>query len=57
MRKIHSWQDVCPKICRHPSHDPPNMIVLEPGVYEHVCPGCKAKKIINIPPKPYLVAK
>jgi len=28
------------KICRNPSHDPPNMIVLPPGIYEHECPGC-----------------
>jgi hypothetical protein len=29
-----------PKICRHPEHNPPTMIVLSPGVYEHTCPGC-----------------
>lgn len=26
--------------CRHPEHNPPSMIVLEPGVYEHICPAC-----------------
>ena len=26
--------------CSHPSHDPPNMIVLPPGIYEHTCPAC-----------------
>lgn len=26
--------------CRHPEHNPPGMIVLPDGLYEHVCPGC-----------------
>lgn len=26
--------------CDHPEHFPPNMIVLEPGCYEWVCPSC-----------------
>lgn len=26
--------------CRNPEHNPPSMIVLPPGVYEHTCPGC-----------------
>jgi hypothetical protein len=26
--------------CRHPSHEPPNMIVLRPGVHTWQCPGC-----------------
>ncbi len=26
--------------CRHPEHQPPSMIVLEPGVYVHKCPSC-----------------
>ncbi len=29
-------------ICRHPEHDPAKMKAWEPGVYEHVCPGCGA---------------
>ncbi len=33
--------------CRHPSHDPPSMIVLPPGIYEHTCPGCgKTREIV-----------
>jgi hypothetical protein len=28
------------KTCFHPEHDPPTMILLEPGLYEHTCPGC-----------------
>lgn len=29
-----------PTPCLHPEHNPPSMIVLSPGVYEHTCPGC-----------------
>jgi hypothetical protein len=29
--------------CRHPEHNPPTRIVLEPGTYEHTCPGCGYK--------------
>jgi hypothetical protein len=26
--------------CMSPSHNPPNMMVYPPGVYEHTCPAC-----------------
>lgn len=26
--------------CMSPEHNPPNMIVLPPGVYRHTCPSC-----------------
>jgi hypothetical protein len=26
--------------CRSTEHNPPSMIVLSPGVYEHTCPNC-----------------
>lgn len=29
--------------CFHPEHNPPGYIVLEPGIYEYVCPGCGYK--------------
>lgn len=29
-----------PGACTSPEHNPPNMIVLEPGVYEYTCPQC-----------------
>jgi hypothetical protein len=29
--------------CLHPEHNPPGMIVLPSGVYEHTCPGCGNK--------------
>jgi len=34
-------RDIDPQIvCRHPEHNPPGMMVYEPGEYEHECPGC-----------------
>lgn len=29
-----------PTGCRHPEHQPPMHIYLEPGVWEYICPGC-----------------
>ena len=26
--------------CRHPEHDPPEMLCYPPGRYEHRCPSC-----------------
>ena len=26
--------------CLHSEHNPPSMIVLQPGTYQHTCPGC-----------------
>lgn len=34
--------------CRHPDHDPPTMIVLPDGIYEHTCPGCGQKTTFTI---------
>lgn len=30
--------------CQHSEHMPPSMMVWEPGLYEHVCPGCGFKQ-------------
>ncbi len=38
-----------PKPCLHPKHNPPAHIVLKPGVYEHVCPGCGKRTVVNVP--------
>lgn len=35
-------------ICLNSNHEPPSHMVLSPGVYEYVCPGCKEKTIIEI---------
>ena len=29
-----------PAPCQHPEHNPPGLVVLSPGMYEHTCPGC-----------------
>jgi len=26
--------------CNHPEHNPPNMIVLSPGLHRYQCPAC-----------------
>ena len=38
LRKICDLPDAYRNPCRDPEHNPPNMIVLEPGVYEHTVP-------------------
>lgn len=37
-----------PRPCSHPEHEPPKYIVLQPGIYEHRCPACGAKRIITV---------
>lgn len=34
--------------CFHPEHAPPMHIVLEPGTYEHTCPGCGAATVFVV---------
>ena len=46
LKKIEDFED---NICRHPEHNPPNMIVLSPGKYEYTCPGCGGKTIFTVP--------
>jgi hypothetical protein len=36
------------KHCRHPEHEPPTHIVLEPGTWEHTCPGCGCKRVFVV---------
>ena len=38
-----------PVPCRHPEHEPPTLIVLAPGTYEYICPGCGAEVIFTVP--------
>lgn len=54
-RKVGDWEQ--PPICRHPSHNPPGMIVLEPGHYEYECPGCGHITPVSVRPKPTLGAR
>jgi hypothetical protein len=37
-----------PTFCQHFAHNPPGMMVYEPGVYEHVCPNCGARQIFTV---------
>lgn len=52
MKKIVDYKT--PKKCRHPEHDPPSMIVLSPGEYEHTCPSCGEKQTVIVPLGPSL---
>lgn len=47
LRKI---ADPPPRLCRSPEHNPPKMIVLAPGTYEHTCPACGYKMIFTVSP-------
>jgi len=40
--------------CRHPEHEPPTMIVLQPGTYDWTCPGCGAVRTVRVPARPML---
>ena len=35
--------------CRHPEHNPPNMVVLDPGTYIYACPGCLQETVFSVP--------
>lgn len=37
-----------PVPCFHPEHDPPSMMVFEPGTYEHTCPSCGKKVVFTV---------
>lgn len=50
MKKIADFKEI--NYCLNPSHNPPTMIVLEPGIYEHVCPGCGKKQRVVVPLEP-----
>lgn len=41
--------------CLHPEHNPPTMILMEPGVYEYTCPGCEHSQEYVVPPRPSMV--
>ncbi len=34
--------------CRDPGHEVPSMIVLDPGTWEHTCPGCGRKVVFTV---------
>jgi len=35
--------------CTHPEHNPPNMIVLQPGMYTWKCPACGKEQTFTVP--------
>lgn len=37
------------KPCLHPEHKVPDNMYLEPGEYEHTCPGCGKVTRLTIP--------
>lgn len=37
-----------PRVCRHPEHNPPNMMVYIDGVWEHVCPACGVRQMFTV---------
>ena len=48
-RKIGDVGDL--KICFHTEHKPPSHQVFEPGIYEHICPGCGEVTRFHVLPK------
>ena len=50
LKKIENepWPGFRRRECRHPDHDPPTMIVLPTGTYEHICPGCEATSTFTV---------
>ena len=46
-KKIKSFEKE--DICQDSEHNPPTLIVLEPGVYEYTCPSCGHVTIVEIP--------
>lgn len=41
-----------PAPCAGPEHNPPTMIVLSAGVYEHTCPRCGQTQRFAVAPGP-----
>ncbi len=43
-----SGKEWVPDPCNNHEHNPPSMMVFEPGTYEHECPGCGAKQVFVV---------
>jgi len=37
-----------PRPCPSSSHNPPSMIVLQPGAYRHTCPQCGMSQTFTV---------
>jgi hypothetical protein len=51
LRKIGTLKQIREGVvpCMDQEHEPPKLIALKPGTYEHVCPSCGQKKQFTIP--------
>jgi len=55
LRRIDDDTNTWPKRpCTSPEHNPPGLISLPPGLYEHECPQCGAKQRFRVPEPPML---
>ena len=41
-------KDAPPPPCQNSEHNPPTMMVWEPGTYEHTCPSCGDKQTFTV---------
>ena len=37
-----------PRVCASAAHNPPSMMVYEPGIWEHTCPACGARQSFTV---------
>ena len=52
MKKIIDWSSLwMDRFCKDPGHNPPSMVVLTEGIWQHTCPKCRKVQHIVIPPK------
>lgn len=42
-----------PKLCRHPDHELPSHLMLEPGRYKHTCAGCGRVTTFVVPERSF----
>lgn len=45
----HPWGKPLQEPCHHPEHEIPTHLMLQPGIYEHECPGCGLKLTYEMP--------
>ena len=47
-RKISDPKEDRQNVCRSGDHEPPQMMVFEPGLYEHTCPACGKRTVFRV---------
>jgi hypothetical protein len=45
---LRKFPGVSPLFCSHADHKPPSVDTLFPGIYEHTCEGCGARREITV---------